>query len=179
MKTILAAGVVATALLAGCSTAGATDPSGSPSAGATTSATTLATPTLTSPKVQAEQAVVRFWKVRDEIARNPSEGVTKLAGVARGQALDLHRRILNTQATRGWKQVGNTVVTPIAAAPTATARKYTVTACVDVSKVDVVDGAGKSQVRPGRPERSAYDYTVERDGKQWFVVEDLLKGRSC
>lgn len=125
------------------------------------------------------QAVVRFWKVRDELAKNQSEGVTRLATVARAQALATHRKILNDQAMLGLKQIGETNVTPTTAAPTGTDGVYVVTACLDVSKVNVVDAAGKSQVRPGRPDKTARDYKVQRDGANWYVVEDISQGKPC
>ena len=53
------------------------------------------------------------------------------------------------------------------------------TACLDVSGVDVVDETGNSVVPAGRPDRAAYDYTVERDGDRWFVIEDLVEAKDC
>ncbi|KGN41905.1 hypothetical protein N801_04265 [Knoellia aerolata DSM 18566] len=56
---------------------------------------------------------------------------------------------------------------------------YQVSACVDVSKVNVVDKAGKSVVSAERQPRTRYTYKVQQDDGQFFVVEDLLKGEPC
>lgn len=175
--------IAAAALVtAGCSVGGSEGPtSSSPTPTPTTSAaspTPSSTPT-DSPGAQAEAAVVAFWKLRDELASDPSQGVTRLSDVARGQALDVHRRSLNAQAANGWKQVGSTEVTPQSAKPSDKPDEYVVTACVNVAKVNIVDAEGKSQVPPGRPDQSAYDYTVQQDGAKWYVIKDLLEAKPC
>ncbi len=145
---------------------------------ALTTAPTTATPS-DSPESRAALAVVAFWKMRDELASDPSQGVSKLAEVARGQALDVHRRSLNAQAAQGWKQVGFVTVTPGIVKLTDQPGAYSVVACVNVSTVNIVDAEGKSHVPPGRPEQSAYTYMVQQDGAQWHVVEDLLEAKPC
>ena len=66
-----------------------------------------------------------------------------------------------------------------AEAATKDGKTYTVSACLDVSAVDVVDAAGKSVVRPDRPATQGYRYTVQKAPEGFFVIEDLLKGQSC
>ena len=56
---------------------------------------------------------------------------------------------------------------------------FKVTACLDVSDVDVVDASGKSVVSAGRPDAQRYTYTVQKAPEGFFVVEDLLKAQSC
>ncbi|MFZ1287997.1 MAG: hypothetical protein WAR57_13275 [Candidatus Phosphoribacter sp.] len=146
--------------------------------------TTASTTTTTvSPQEQAltdaKGAVVAFWRARDEVASNPDLGVNRLDSVARGQALDVHRRSLNAQISAGLKQVGNVAVTPLAASASPDPGQYSVSACVDVSKVNVVDKEGKSQVPPERAERSRYDYVVLKAPEGWFVIQDLLEAQPC
>lgn len=137
------------------------------------------TPTLSPEEEAAMQAVVDFWAMRDELASDPEVGLTRLSEVARGQALEVHRSSLVAHAGQGLRQVGSVTVTPTAVTTGDAAGLYEVTACIDVSGVNVVDVDGKSAVPPGRPDMSEYDYTVERDGEQWFVVEDLLESKDC
>ena len=176
------AGILTAALLLASCTGG--DGNANPTAStATTTASpsSLATSVTPSdaPESQAATAVVTFWTLRDQLASDPSLGVTKLAEVARGQALDVHRRSLNAQAAQGWKQVGSVTVTTGTVKPTDQPSEYQVNACVNVSKVNIVDAEGKSHVPPGRPEQSAYTYKVQRDGDHWYVVEDLLEAKPC
>ena len=171
---------LASLLAAGCSTdRGQSEPT----AGASTTASATASSGTASPtdaaSLRAQEAVVTFWRLRDELASDPSRGVTQLAEVARGQALDLHRRSLNAQAAQGWKQVGSTVVTPQSVAAADSPAEYVVTACVNVEKVNIVDGEGKSHVPPGRPGQSAYSYKVQQDGANWYLTEDLLQAKPC
>ena len=170
-------------LLAGCSDATpGTTPTSSSTASQTSTPSTSVSATGTqsdSPEVQAEAAVVAFWAMRDQLASDPKQGVTKLSDVARDQALDVHRRSLNAQAAQGWKQVGLTSVTPQSATATDKPGEYVVKACINVSKVNIVDSEGKSQVPPGRPAQSSYAYKVQRDGEKWFVVQDLLEAKPC
>ena len=49
---------------------------------------------------------------------------------------------------------------------------YRVTACIDASKVNLVDMSGKSVVPPEGPRRVTYDYTVEKDRQKWYVIEE-------
>lgn len=172
----LVATLVASLLMAGCSagSGGAEPTTGTTAATSrTASSSPTRTPTDSAP-ARAEEAVVAFWRLRDELASDPSRGVTQLAEVARGQALDLHRRSLNAQAAQGWKQVGSTVVTAQSAKASDKSGEYMVTACVNVEKVNIVDAEGKSHVPPARPIKSAYSYTVQQEGSRWYLIEDLL-----
>ena len=64
-------------------------------------------------------------------------------------------------------------------ATTKDGKTFTVTACVDVSGVDLVDKKGDSQVNPDRPDQQKYAYTVSRPADGFFVTEDTLKGKPC
>jgi ribosomal protein L24 len=51
---------------------------------------------------------------------------------------------------------------------------YKVTACIDASKVNLVDKNGKSVVPPEGPRRVSYDYTVENDQRKWYVIKEKV-----
>ncbi|NLD76311.1 MAG: hypothetical protein GX643_06565 [Acidimicrobiales bacterium] len=176
-------------LLAGCTDSAPVDePSSLTTSPATTtpvqtpdSQTTTQTPTVdpSSDEEQAKQAVIDFWAMQDELASKPEESLTRLAEVARGQALEAHRANLFSQAQEGLRQEGAVVVTPTHVGPGDSPSTFVVTACLDVSDTSIVDAQGNSVVPAGRPDQAAFDYTVERDGDQWFVVEDLLEAKDC
>jgi len=70
------------------------------------------------------------------------------------------------------KQIGRTVVGEPSAKPISASR-FAVTACIDVSKVNLVDKDGKSVVAANRPPRVQYQYIVEKaSGGVFYVLED-------
>jgi hypothetical protein len=70
------------------------------------------------------------------------------------------------------KQIGKTGVGEPSAKPIS-ANRFAVAACIDVSKVNLVDKAGKSVVAANRPPRVQYQYIVEKvSGGAFYVVED-------
>jgi hypothetical protein len=71
---------------------------------------------------------------------------------------------------------GNVVVWKATAARTKERNVYSVTACIDVSKVRVTDKKGKSVVPADRPPRVAYDYTLNKDHHKWYVVKEKVTG---
>jgi hypothetical protein len=57
-----------------------------------------------------------------------------------------------------------------------------VTACADVSDVEVVDETGDSVVAEDRLDRSLQEFVLERDGSAevgWYVVEDTNRNEPC
>ena len=80
--------------------------------------------------------------------------------------------------SKGWVQHGNAmVVDPVASKKVGKA--FAVTACIDVSALDVVDKSGKSVVVPSRPQRQRYSYQVEKAPQGFFVTVDTLKAEPC
>ena len=126
----------------------------------------------------AEDAVVRYWEVSDELASDPSKSLNLMAAVARDQALAQRRVILGTYVAKGWVQKGAVVVTDVTAS-TKDGKTFTVSACVDVSGVDLVNKKGVSQVPPTRPDRQRFPYTVVKTAQGFFVTTDTLKGKPC
>lgn len=174
------------ALLTGCNGG---DPAaagpGAPSprsSGAATASTPTASPTTVSPAQQnaelAEKAVARFWAMSDQLLINPSLTLNKFATVARGQALTQWRTTIFVQRKRGWKQIGNSSIVSSFTRP-SNGRKYEVTSCIDVSKVNIVDKQGKSVVGADRPPQTQNTYVVEATSDGWFVIRDLFRVKPC
>ena len=149
-----------------------------------TSAATTSTPSTASlsPAEQdskdAAQTITRFWGVLDELASDPQKSLDKLAAVARAQAFAQWRSNLTTYRRSGWKQVGDSTVLS-AEAQSVDGKNFVVKACIDVSKANVVDRAGKSVIAAGRQDRMEYSYKVQKAPEGFFVTEDKLKGNPC
>ncbi|WP_270888888.1 hypothetical protein [Pedococcus sp. 5OH_020] len=149
---------------------------------ATSTTSTTSTPTPLTPAEKdiksAEQTIGRYWKVLDELAADPKKSLNLVATVARDQAANQSRIELGTLQAHGWKQIGQSVVQS-STATTKDGKTFAVTACIDLSKVNVIDKAGKSVVKPGRPDRQQYTYTVVKAPQGFFVTIDTLKGKPC
>jgi len=174
--------------LTGCN-ADDTQPSPGPtSPGLSSSSATAATsspPTPTrslTPEEQdlrsAEEAITEYWRVIDEAASNPTSSLNVLATVARSQALAQWQTTLGGYRSKSWVQRGSSTVED-AKATTEDGEGFTVTACRDVSAVDVIDDSGTSVVRSDRPDRQQFTYAVLKAPEGFFVTEDLLKGSPC
>jgi hypothetical protein len=128
----------------------------------------------------AEAAVVKLWATLDELSINPNIKLERLAAVARGQALfQWQFTYLRADRRKGWRQIGESSVVSASARHLANGPRYKVDACVDFSKVNVVDKQGKSVVAAERPARTRDTYTVEDTGSGWFVVHQAFKATTC
>jgi len=183
-KSLIAA-TLALAAITATSACAANDPK--PSLSTTTSATSTTTtptpsPTPLSPAEQdakdAAKTITRFWGVLDELASDPKKSLDKLAAVSRDQAIAQWRSNLTTYRRSGWKQVGDSTVLS-AQAQAVDEKNFVVKACIDVSKANVVDRAGKSVIAAGRQNRMEYSYKVRKAPEGFFVTEDELKGHPC
>lgn len=181
------AAVLALLLVTGCNDPGTVDPRAT--ASSTTSAPSTATPSPSPSETKSEtpqerdarlagEAVVNFWKVVGELARDPEQDPGLLDTVARDQAETQWRVVLDSYTAKGLVQRGSATVTDVQAR-TKDGKTFAVTACVDVSKVDLVDGNGNSQVNPKRPDQQKYTYRVAKTTGGFFVTVDTLKGEPC
>lgn len=156
-------------------------PSSSGTAPTSATATPTATKTLT-PEEQdlraAEEAITEYWRVIDEAASDPTQSLNVLATVARSQALAQWQTTLGGYRSKSWIQQGSSTVED-AKATTEDGEGFTVTACRDVSAVDVIDDSGNSVVRSDRPDRQQFTYSVLKAPEGFFVTEDQLKGSPC
>jgi len=55
----------------------------------------------------------------------------------------------------------------------------TVTYCLDVSDVDLVDAKGKSHIAKGRPDKYSTIGVVEKVDGRWLPVQERTEGNSC
>ncbi len=177
-RTRVAVATAAALLLGGC--AGTSQPTPTTSTAVTSRppSTTGSPSTSQDPDlVSAGSAVVAFWTVVNRLSETPDLSLSELATVARDPAITVWRQLLTDQRRKKQTQVGDVVVADVS--PAASGDHYVVKACVDVSKSNLVDSAGKSVVAPNRQPRVSYQYVVRlaADGK--FYVTDDTAGASC
>ena len=107
----------------------------------------------------------------DDLAAHPDKSLNLLDPVARDQARAQMQMLLSTYAAKGLVQSGARRQLTDVVATTKDGKTFTVTACVDVSTVDLVDKNGNSQVNPDRPDQQRYTYKVIK------TAEGLLRHR--
>jgi hypothetical protein len=180
-------GIMITLAVAVALTSCSSDPGGSsksPSSSSSFATSADPTPSATSlspveaDKRSASRAVVQLWSELDKLAGDPNLTLTSLAQVARGQALAQWQSNLSDQRARHWKQDGAVVVASSDSSYVGNNIFQTV-ACIDVSKVLVVDAAGKSVLSAGRPSRTKYTYEVTNTVDGFFVTKDTMSGVPC
>lgn len=181
----LVAATLAVAAIAATSACTTNDPKAPSTTTSATSPTTTPTPSSTSlsPAEQdvkdAAQTITRFWGVLDALASDQKKSLDELATVSRDQAIAQWRSNLTSYRRSGWKQVGDSTVLSAEAQAVGGKNTFTVKACIDVSKANVVDPAGKSVIAAGRQDRMQYTYKVQKTPGGFFVTEDKLKGQPC
>ena len=158
------------------------DPSPVSTPSSPTSITTPPPPTSTSlsPAEQdrqgAEDAVGKFWAVIDELAADPFSKLERITTVSRDQTAAQWRKNLMSDRGKGWKQVGKTTVASAEAKQSGSNGQFVVAACIDVSKVNIVDKDGKSVIAASRPAQVAYRFTVQEDNEKLYVITDEATG---
>lgn len=76
-----------------------------------------------------------------------------------GEANANERKSLSQMSADGWEVEGATTIIAVAATPTP----RTITACTDVSQIDVRDAEGNSVVSDSRPQFQSVQVTLEPD----------------
>lgn len=170
------AACLATALAAvtGCT------PAGAPSTAVTAASPSVSqsaspSPTVLTPDEQdlvtAKAAYATYVKELDRLSADPESRINDLGRVARDSALEQGRKDLLTMRVAGYRLKGSTVIDGITA-KLSKPNKWTLTACLDLSKSDLVDAKGKSVMGP--PYRMSHRATVIRDSRNYFVTTDKV-----
>jgi hypothetical protein len=142
---------------------------------------------LTPAQVTAAQAALaaypRYWSVMDSIAGNPgADAAAQVADVATAEAGDDMLTAAQDLAAAGQHSVGGTAVDPRVTG--VAGGVVTLTACVDTSAADVVDGSGVSVRPPDAPGSYRRYVTTAQvavfNGGQWLVaVDDADRSTTC
>jgi hypothetical protein len=125
---------------------------------------------------KAERAVYRFWRVIDRLSADPDSDLTELTTVSRGSVAAQWAKNINQDRYDRVKSSGNVVVRDAMAKRSKKQNMFRLTACIDVSGVRLTDKDGKSVVPADRPPRVSYNYVVEMDRQNWYVVREKVTG---
>ena len=165
---------------------GGSDPTPSITTSASGSASTASAPVSPSssadPAAGATGAVTRWWALIDKGSQDPAVPISDLLKVSRGAAYQTWAQRAQAQRAKGWHQVGDTVLVSQSATKIADLESHpamSVQVCYDVSKVNMIDAAGKSVVSAERVPRAKASYVVAKYDDGWFVVNDETKGAPC
>ena len=125
---------------------------------------------------KAERAIARFWRVIDRLSADPDSDLTELTTVSRGSVAAQWAKNINQDRYDRVRSTGNVVVRDAMAKRSKKRNVFRVTACIDVSAVRLRNEDGKSVVPPDRPPRVGYNYVVEMDRQNWYVVREKVTG---
>lgn len=149
-----------------------------------TSSTTSPTPspvatseTPTPTMSPSEETVVNLLKTQDAVGKNPNVTLNVLAKYARGKMYQISLTTAMQWRAKGWVQKGDSTI--ISLTGEGSTKTQTIHACVDVSKVQVLDSKGKSVVQSSRKNRALTDYTVTQFADGWYVTDETSKGLPC
>jgi len=167
--------VLAAAVLAGCT------PSTSASSPTPTVSVSTAspTPTLSEGQKAANDTVTKYRAIIDQLRAQYKPDLAPLIEVSSDAAYEKWRYTIQDDFVNGHHQTGNSSVSILSTDPGTTAQEWIVSACVDFSKVDIVDKAGKSVMpTPGGRERVAYTVDRVSTNPHWYVTKEEV-GTTC
>lgn len=169
--------VAASFAVAGCGRA-AVEPTPSSMPNVSVTPTPSPTPTLSAGAQAAVDKVVEYVALVDRLSSDSSLSINELVTVSRADAADKWRRILADYRMHGQHQTGVSVVTLKDVQPGQDSREWVVSACQNVSDIDVVDKDGASIVVKDRPPKVLMVYTVTQDpvSYDWFVTNEEVTG---
>lgn len=171
-RTRVLLAVLICALTVGACTSPTPPLSVTPSA-SVSSASPTPTPDLSGTRKDAADTVVKYRALIDELRQQYKPDVSRLATVARGSAYEKWRFTLQDDFVNGYHQTGTTSVNVLATGSGSFAYQWVITACLDMTRGDIVDKNGKTTLTE-RPGKKTVIYTVEEDTKlaQWFVMAE-------
>jgi hypothetical protein len=162
--------------LAGC-TGSTSTPSPTPSVVAST---TSPTPTLSEGQKAANDTVIKYRALIDELRSQDMPDSARLATVARDSAYEKWTRVLQDDFVNGYHQTGVAVITIRSTDPGASARQWLVSGCLDVTKLDVVDKSGKTTLEhPGGTNHVTYSVDQDPTTLRWYVMNETFDGGTC
>jgi hypothetical protein len=164
--------VLASAVLAGCTPSTST-PSPTPIAVASTA---TPKPTLSEGQQAANDVVVKYRALIDELRSQDMPDVSRLLAVATGDAYEKWRYTIQDDFKNGEHQVGTTTINIVSTDAGTSGRQWLVSGCLDMSQADIVDKNGKS-VMSSPAGKNTVAYTVDQESNlSWYVAQEVVKG---
>lgn len=168
--------LIVLAVFAGCTSSTSAPP---PSPSVSTSSTS-AIPTLSAGQQAANDTVVKYRALIDQLRQQYKPEISQLLAVSRGAAYDKWGYILQEDFVNGYHQTGAAVVTIKSTDPGTSARQWMVSGCLDVTKLDIVDNAGNTTLeRPGGVNHIVYRVDQDPTTLSWYVTDEAFDGATC
>jgi hypothetical protein len=167
--------LIVLAVFAGCTSSTSAPP---PSPSVSTSSTS-AIPTLSAGQQAANEVVVKYRALIDQLRQQYKPDLTPLIEVSSDAAYEKWRYTLQDDFVNGQHQTGTSLVSILSTESGTTADEWIVSACVDFSNVDIVDKAGRSVMpTPGGRLRVAYTVDQVPTNLHWYVTREEV-GSTC
>jgi len=171
-----AALLVLAAALAGC-TGSTSTLSPTPTASVSSASPT---PTLSEGQKAADDVVVKYRALIDELRSQDMPDSARLATVARDSAYEKWTRVLQDDFVNGYHQTGVALITIGSTDRGASAQQWLVSGCLDVTKLDVVDKSGKTTLEhPGGTNHVIYSVDQDPTTLRWYVTNETFDGGTC
>jgi len=138
------------------------------------------TPTLSEGQKAANDVVIKYRALIDELRSKDMPDSARLATVARDTAYEKWTRVLQDDFVNGYHQTGGAVITIKSTDPGASARQWLVSGCLDVTKLDIVDKSGKTTLQhPGGINHVIYSVDQDPTTLRWYVTNETFDGGTC
>lgn len=133
----------------------------------------------------AKKAYLAYLAVSDEVLVDGGKNPARMLNVVSPEELKIETPGFSEFMTKGWHSTGGTQIARLKLQgyyPASRTGIVVVYACIDVSKVDVVDSAGRSVVSPSRPTKQEFQTTFDtrsRNSKDLILASEIpWKGKS-
>lgn len=161
------------AALAGC-TGSTSAPSPTPTAVVSSASPT---PTLSEGQKAANDTVIKYRALIDELRAQYKPDISQLLTVSRGAAYDKWGYTLQEDFVNGYHQTGVAVVNITSTDPGTSAKQWVVSGCLDVTRLDIVDKNGNmAMTHPGGINRVAYTVDQDATSLKWYVTNETGGG---
>lgn len=120
---------------------------------------------------------VTLYETEDAVASDYSVKLDALHQVMLGDLVDERLTMYLKYRDAGYKQTGRTLAEVVSVA--SANGTFTVRACVDISKSDVLDKTGKSVVWAGSPKKVLHEFQVVNDRGAYKANSDAAVAATC
>lgn len=174
-------GATLVVVLGGDGDGGTAQPLATAAPSTTASGQTLVDASAGTDVAAAEQVVVDYRAALDAAGTDGDVALSTLADYSRGTEYTSTVTDLKNWRTQGYVQTGAVQVVDLSGETIDGGKRSTVqvSACFDVSAVDLVDADGTSLVSDDRLDRGIWDFVVEKYDDGWYVTGSEVMGETC
>jgi hypothetical protein len=138
------------------------------------------TPTLSESQRAANDVVVKYRALVDQLRQQYKPDSTLLLAFARDSAYDKWSRVFQDDFVYGYHQTGVAVLTIKSTDPGKSARQWLVSGCLDVTKLDIINKSGKTTLEhPGGINHIIHAVDQDPTTLKWYVTSETFDGGTC